>query len=117
MGTLAKSYSSSMPQWKTKSFFAPELERHVLEEHNYCDDKEVRSMRTMENLQLVNFIELQLKSTEGFAAAIDVALASGLKQYLKKFVVVQPGDWPCQFYCRQLIYDQLPIPTKEKNKQ
>ncbi len=117
MCTLAKSYSSSMPKWITKSFFSPELERHVLEEHNYCDDKEVRSMRTMENLQLVNFMEPQLKSKEGFAAAIDIALASGLKQYLKKFVVVQPGDWPCQFYCRQLIYDQLPLPTKETKKQ
>jgi hypothetical protein len=55
MGTLTKSYSSSMPQWIT------------LEEHSYCDDKKVRSM---ENLQLVNFIELQLKSKEGFAAAL-----------------------------------------------
>ena len=114
METLAKTYSSSMPSWITKSFFAPELERHILDEHNYCDDKEVRSMRTMENLHLVNFFELQLKSKEGFAAAIDIAMGSGLKQYLKKFVVVQPGDWPCQFYCRQIIYDQLPIPTKEK---
>ncbi|CAB4029857.1 Hypothetical predicted protein [Paramuricea clavata] len=97
MGTLAKSYSSSMLQWITKSFFAPELERHIMEEHNYCDDKEVRSMRTMENLQLVNFIELQLKSKEGFAAAIDFALASGLKQYLKKFVVVHQGIGPASF--------------------
>ena len=71
-------------------------------------------MRTMENLHLVNFFELQLKSKEGFAAAIDIAIGSGLKQYLKKFVVVQPGDWPCQIYCRQINYDQLPIPTKEK---
>jgi hypothetical protein len=60
-------------------------------------------MRKMENLHLVDFIELQLKSKDGFADAIDVALASGLKQHLKKYVVVQPGDWACQFYCRQLV--------------
>ena len=86
-----------MPSWITKSFFAPELERHILDEHNYCDDKEVRSMRTTENLHLVNFFELQLKSKEGFAAAIDIAIGSGLKQYLKKFVVVQPGVGPASF--------------------
>ena len=74
-------------------------------------------MRTMENLPLANFLELQLKTKEGFAAAIDISLGSGLKQCLKKFVVVQPGDWPCQFYCRQLIYDQLPIPNNRTRNQ
>ena len=117
MGTLSKTYASSMPSWITKSFFAPELERHIMEEHNYCDVKKVRSMRTMENLHLANFFELQLKSKEGFAAAIDIALGSGLKQYLKNFVVVQPGGWPCQFYCRQLIYDQLPIPKRQQDQE
>ena len=74
-------------------------------------------MRTMENLHLANFFELQLKSKEGFAAAIDISLGSGLKQYLKKFVVAQPGEWPCQFYCCQLIYDQLPIPKRQQNQE
>ena len=33
--------------------------------------------------------------------------SSGLAAYLKKFIVIQPGDWPCQFYCRQLVYECL----------
>ena len=43
-------------------------------------------MRTMDNLHLINFMELQLKSKEEFATAYDMALAGGLKKYLKKFV-------------------------------
>ena len=38
---------------------------------------------------------------------MDIVVASGLAAYLKKFVIIQPGDWPCQFYCRQLIYESL----------
>ncbi len=79
MALLSSTYSSTMPQWLTKSFFTPELERNILEEHLYCDDSGVRHMRTMDNLHLVNFMELQLKSQEAFATAYDIALAGGLK--------------------------------------
>ena len=64
-------------------------------------------MRTMDDLHLIDFVELQLKSKDGFSQAYDTVVASGLADYLKKFVVIQPGDWPCQFYCRQLIYESL----------
>jgi hypothetical protein len=33
MALLSSTYSSTMPQWLTKSFFTPDLERHILEEH------------------------------------------------------------------------------------
>ena len=62
-------------------------------------------MRKMDDVHLVDFVELELKGKEPFGIAYDVALASGLKSYLKKFVVLQPGDWPAQFYCRQLVYE------------
>ena len=39
-------------------------------------------MRTMEDLHLVNLVELQLKSKEGFAAGYDRALAGSLAEYL-----------------------------------
>ena len=32
---------------------------------------------------------------------------TSLAAYLKKFIVFQPGDWPCQFYGRQIIYESL----------
>ncbi len=112
MALLSSTYSSTMPQWLTKSFFTPELERNILEEHLYCDDSGVRHMRTMDNLHLVNFMELQLKSKEAFATAYDIALAGGLKKYLKKFVVLQPGDWPSQFFGRQIIYEHVTRQTQ-----
>ncbi len=83
----------------TTLFFTPDLQRHILEEHGYGDESGVRMMRTMD--------DLQLKSKDGFSKAYDLVVASGLAAYLKKFVIIQPGDWPCQFYCRQLIYESL----------
>lgn len=40
-------------------------------------------MRTIDDLHLINFMELQLKSKEDFATAYDMILTSGLKKYLK----------------------------------
>ena len=57
----------------------------------------------MDDLHLADFEELQLKSNHNFNAAYDVALSAGLRDYMRKFVAIQPGDWPSQFYCRQII--------------
>ena len=54
----------------------------------------------MDDLHLADFVELQLKSKHDFNAAYDVALSAGLRDYMRKFVAIQPGDRPCQFYCR-----------------
>ncbi len=43
----------------------------------------------MENLQLVNFMELQLKSKEGFAAAIDIALVYMIVYMSTQFVYMR----------------------------
>jgi len=107
MTKLGVTYASAMPEWLTKSFFNPESERYRLEEHQYSNDDSVRNMRKMKDLELINFVQLELKSKEGFSAAYDVALSSGLRKYLKKYAVFQPGDWPCQFYCRQVVYQNL----------
>ena len=116
LALLSNTYTTTMPQWLTKSFFTPDLERHILDEHLYCDDSGVRHMRTMDGMHLINFIELQLKSKEGFATAYDIALAGGLKDYLKRFVVVQPGDWPSQFYGRQIIYEYLKLEAQRRSQ-
>ena len=58
----------------------------------------------MEDLHLADFVELQLKSKHDFNAAYDVALSAGLGHYMRKFTAIQPGAWPGQFYCRQIIY-------------
>ena len=104
---LSNSYASSMPSWLTSLYFSPELQRHILEEHTYCDDSDVRRMRTMEDLHHIDFVELQLKSKDDFSKAHDVVMSSGFETYMKQFLVIQPGDWPAQFFCRQLVYQSL----------
>ena len=61
----------------------------------------------MDDLHLLDFIELRLKSKADFDAAYDVIMSTSLAAYMKKFLVFQPGDWPCQFYSRQIIYESL----------
>ena len=105
MQNISSSYASVMPDWLTQAFFNPELQRHALNTHQYSENDDVQTMRQMDDLHLVDFVELQLKSKEDFNTAYDIALNAGLGDYAKKFMVFQPGDWPCQFYCCQKIYE------------
>ena len=107
MHDISKSYASVMPDWLAEKFFNPELERHRINIHQYCDSDNVRTMRKMDDLHLLDFIELRLKSKEDFDTAYDLVMSTSLANYMKKFTVFQPGDWPCQFYCRQIIYESL----------
>ena len=104
---IAKTYATSMPNWLTQAFFDPELQRQRINTHKYCESDNIRTMRKMDNLHLVEFVELRLKSMNDFEAAYDIVLSTGLAKYMRKFVLLQPGDWPCQFYCRQIIYQCL----------
>lgn len=47
---------------------------------------------------------MPLKSRENYKNALDLVLQSHLKEYLSKFVVLFPRDWPSQFYPCQIIY-------------
>ena len=49
-------------------------------------------MRKMDDLHLLDFVELRLKSKAEFNTAYDVAMHTGLAAYLKKFIVFQPED-------------------------
>ena len=79
-----------------KLFFNPELQRQRLNIHQYCESDNVPTMRKMDDLQLADFVELQLKSKGDFEAAYDVVIGAGLGDYMREFVVIQPGDWPCR---------------------
>lgn len=107
MYKLSQSYSSIMPSWIRNCFFNPELERHGLSSHQYCQHDSVRTMRQMQDVHLVDFVELNLKSNDDFDAAFDIVLSTNLLEYLKHFLRSQPGDWPAQFYSRQIIYETL----------
>ena len=61
----------------------------------------------MDDLHVLDFIELRMKSKADFDAANDVIMSTGLAAYMKKFLVFQPGDWPFRFCSRQIIYESL----------
>ena len=96
-----------MPSWIRDCFFNPELERHRLSSHQYCQHDSVRTMRQMQGVHLVDFVELTFKSKGDFDVAFDIVLSTNLLEYLKYFLLPQPGDWLAQFYSRQVIYKTL----------
>ena len=63
---LSNSYTSTMSDWLTTLFLTLDLERHILKEHGYGDESGVRMMRTMDDLHLIDFVELLLKSKDAF---------------------------------------------------
>ena len=93
MSKLANTYQSIMHDWITDYFVNPDTELHLerLRAHEYCESNSARQMRKMDDVHLVDFIELELKGKEPIGIAYDVALATGLKSYLKMFVFIQPG--------------------------
>ena len=100
---LSQSYVSTLPELSAL-FFDPLMERQRLEAHDYHAATTVRSMQSFCDVHLLDFVKLPLKSRENYETALDLVLQSHLKEYLSKFVVLLPGDWPSQFYPRQIIY-------------
>jgi hypothetical protein len=92
MSKLATTYASTMPNWMTREFFQPESERNRISVHEYCKSASIRTMRRMDDLELVDFFEQQLKSKDNFASAFEHVLKTKLKAYMKKYVLIQPGD-------------------------
>ena len=107
MQRLGQTFANSMPNWMTSSFFDPKTEKNRLTAHMYKESDDVRTLRSMENLHLVDFVELTLKGTEGFEKAINNLLDTKLADYMKKYIVFLPGDWPAQFFFRKIIYSKL----------
>ena len=73
-------------------------------------------MRCMNNTKLVDSLELPLKSCNNVLTAVKKMLSSGLEIYLDMFVAPFVGDWPMQFFIRQLVYSNSPSsPVALKN--
>ena len=104
--SLSSSYASVMPDWLTTSFFDSEVERHRLMVHQYQNSENVRKLRCFENLHLIEFRSQPLKSKENFESALSFLENSSLARYMSEFVVFFPGDWPSQYYLRQIVYSR-----------
>lgn len=115
MNELSQTYASNMPDWVLAKYFDPEAERQRLVLHDY-QQTEVRKMRCMDNTKLVDSLDLPLKSHNNLLTAFNHMLSNGLQDYLSHFTVPFLGDWPMQFFMRQLVYNtelvNLPDPCK-----
>ena len=100
---MSHSFVSTLPELAVL-FFDPLMERHRLEAHDYHAATTVRSMRSFSDVHLLDFVKLPLKCRENYETALGLVLQSHLKEYLSKFIVLFPGDWPSQFYPRQIVY-------------
>ena len=107
MFLMANTYASTMPDWIVTQFFQRESEQNQLYVHEYCESTSVRTMRRIDNLHLVDFVELQLKSKDNFKQAFDIILKISIKPYMQKYILLQPGDWPSQFHSRQIVNEHI----------
>lgn len=113
MPALSRSYANNMPDWVVAKYFEPEAQRHRLLVHDY-QQTEVSKMRRMDNTVLVDSIQLPLKSCDDLRVAFEHMLVNGLDHYLNHFLVPFVGDWPTQFFMRQIVYsDQSSLPSRK----
>ena len=61
----------------------------------------------MDNVKLLEMKELPLKSLKNLETALSWVTKSSLKQYMQKYLVLVPGDWPAQFYIRKAVYKSV----------
>ena len=108
MQRIAESFASTMPDWIRTSFFDPEMEKQRLSTHMYQQSDDVRTLRSLDNLHLIDFIELTLKGNDGFETVMNNLLKSNLADYMKKYLVLLPRDWPAQL-CAELFTGNLQI--------
>ena len=101
------------PQHLAQHFFDPQHEQLRLTTHLYGEHN-VRKMRGVQNAHLIDSVDQPLKSYTNYFQASQVYLATPLQQYLQNFNIIIPGDWPSQFYQRQLAYNQ-PDPSPLQN--
>ena len=115
MPKLSRSYADNMAYWVVGKYFDPEVQRHRVLLHDY-QQSEIQEMRCMDNIKLIDSINLPLKTCESLVTAFRHVLSNGLEGYLKNFVAPFVGDWPTQFFKRQLIYsNSASLPTAVKN--
>ena len=116
MESIASTYASFMPSWLRNKFFDAETERNCLMVHMYHQSDNVRKLRCLENLHLIEFCFQQLKSKSNFETAMSFLKGSNIDKYMCKFAVPFPGDWPAQFYIRQVVYSNCNFEQYKSDK-
>lgn len=87
MSKLGNTFSTCMPEL-TAEFFDLLMERERLKAHDYCASADVWHLRKFDNVYLIDFLKLPLKSTKNYQTALDVVCDSKLQEYCSQFVVL-----------------------------
>ena len=95
---LCNSFHDAMPPWLKNQIHNPLTARSRINIHEYQQSENVQKLRNFDNLFLLEFCELPLKSLSNFKTAISKMLNSKLSNYLEKFIIPMPGDHPAQFF-------------------
>eukprot|EP00112_Aurelia_sp_Birch-Aquarium-sp1_P011368 Seg239.7 transcript_id=Seg239.7/GoldUCD/mRNA.D3Y31 product="hypothetical protein" protein_id=Seg239.7/GoldUCD/D3Y31 len=74
MHRLSQTYADTMPDWLKKTFFTAESERQRPMTDQYHHSENVRKMRCLDNLHLLEFTEQTLKSKDDFAKANSITV-------------------------------------------
>ena len=101
---LSFTYASTMSNAMTSHFFNPDTVRQRLETHQYKESDNVRQMRRLDNLYLVDFQECRLKNLEDYRRATTFLFTRRIREYASHYALFVLGDWPTQYYLRQLVY-------------
>ena len=106
MPLFFRSFIAGGPQQLNQYFFNPHNERLRLTTHMYGESNNVRQVRGVANAHLIDCTQQTLKSLTDSRNAANVYLHTALQEYLQQYQLLIPGDWPSQFYQRQLSYNE-----------
>ena len=88
------------------------MTRQHLNAHEYYQSADIQQLQPFDNLHLLEFKELKLKSMSRFETAISWMLETELKNYLEKYSVMMPGDQPNFISGRLSIQIHLNMETR-----
>lgn len=64
-------------------------------------------MRQLDNTYLLEFQECKLENIKDYKTALDLLFRTKVREYALTFPLFIHGDWPTQFYLRQIVYELL----------
>ena len=76
--------ASIMPAWLKDAFFDPKMTKQRLNTHQYQQSENVKKLRCMENLYLMEFKEMPLKNIKDFETGIQLFVNSNFMIIFKK---------------------------------
>lgn len=100
-----------MPEFTSFSF-DPVMGRHQMEAHDY---QGTSSLRSFKDVYLIDFVKLPLKSKKNYEDALQIVLNTNMREYLSKFIILMPADWPGQSFPRHIVYQKVSQATAASN--